>query len=99
MCDPYVRVVGELTDSCSDEAIVVGIDHDAVTIQLGEWPAIMLTSAQAEDFAQLFIKACWEAAAQSATLAQAAELKAAAQEMCLADCGGQAHDETCRGAT
>lgn len=62
--DPYVRVTGELADSYSDEPVIIGVDHDAVTIQLGEWPAIMLTSAQAEEFARLFVSACWQAAAQ-----------------------------------
>lgn len=99
MGEPHVRVVGELADSFSDEPVVIGVDHDAVTIKLGGWPAIMLASVQAEEFAQLFVSACWEASAQAATLAQAAELRAAGEEICQADCGGQAHDRACRGAT
>ena len=98
MGDPHVRVVGELADSYSDEPIIVGVDHDSVTIQLGGWPAIMLASAQVEDFAQLFIAACLEAARQSTAMtdAQRAELRAAAEEICLADCGATAHDQACR---
>ena len=51
---------------------------------------------RAEDFAQLYVRACWDAAAQRSTDmtdARRAELAAAADEMRLAGCGGTAHDQ------
>ena len=63
--DPLVLEVGDL-EPCADpdELLVVGVDHGAVTVQLGNWPRITLTSSEAEEFARLFVRACWLAAAQ-----------------------------------
>ncbi len=55
MADPYVRCLGAVED-IDGLAISVGVDYDAVTV--GLW---RLTSGQAEEFAQLFVSACWEA--------------------------------------
>jgi hypothetical protein len=100
MPDPYVREVGHI-DTGTDGIVSVGVDYDTVAIYFAGWlsaDGVRLTSSQAEDFAQLFVSACWQAAAQGRAMtdAERAELKAAAQEMCLADCGGKVHDEACR---
>ena len=65
MSDPFVREVGRMVDAGKSLA-VIGTDHGKVTVTAGGWaggPA-RLTPAQAEKFAQLFVRACWEAAAQ-----------------------------------
>lgn len=66
--DPRVRQVGRVEDSFDGMALVVGVDHDAVTLGLGltRW---CFSRAQAEEFAQLFIAACWEAADQGGRMA------------------------------
>lgn len=61
MASDYVRQVGSVEDFDGGR-LIVGVDHDTVTIgspsgQVG-W---RLTSDVAEDFAQLFVSACWEA--------------------------------------
>lgn len=67
MTDPHVRVTGQVEDM-DGYPLAVGVDYDTVTIGHraivpgGPW---RLTSHQAEEFAQLFVAACWEAAAQS----------------------------------
>jgi hypothetical protein len=96
--NPYVRETGRMLDSAGS-LIRFGVDHDTVTIKHG--PLNVLGPAQAEDFARLFVAACWEAARQGQMLtdAQRAELRAAAEEMCLADCGAAAHDQACRQIT
>jgi hypothetical protein len=67
MSDPRVRRTGEVYD-IGDRAVIVGVDHDTVSIQVGGMQAC-LTSSQAEEFAQLFVAACWEAATQAGELA------------------------------
>ncbi len=94
MGDPYVRETGRMLDS-SGSLIRFGVDHDTVTIKHG--PVNTLGPAQAEDFARLFVAACWEAARQGQlTGAQLAEVRAAAEEMRLAGCGTPNHDQACR---
>ena len=60
MSDPNVRAIGHVKD-INGGAVVVGVDYDAVTISAVINPAT-LERAQAEEFAQLFVAACWEAA-------------------------------------
>ena len=87
MGNPRVRVVDVLSDM-DGMPVYVGVDYDTVTIHAGVFVpggGIRLESSQAEDFARAFVAACWEAAAQRTTMtdAQKAELKAAAEEMCV----------------
>lgn len=89
MNDPHVRVVGHV-EGMGGEQLFIGVDHDSVAIYFGAWlsaSGLQLESAQAEEFASLFVGACWEAAAQRTAMtdAQLAELKAAAEEIRLAD--------------
>ena len=65
MSDPFVREIGDL-EPCADpdDLLVIGAGRGAVTIQLGNSPRITLTSSEAEEFARLFIRACWLAARQ-----------------------------------
>jgi hypothetical protein len=99
MTDPRVRVAGRIEDM-DGMPVYLGVDYDTVTIHAGVFMpggGIRLESSQAEDFARACNAACWEAARQATRLtgAQRAELKAAAGEMCLADCGAPVHDKTC----
>ena len=83
MADRYVRVVDHVVDM-DGMTVWIGVDYDTVTIHAGVFipgGRIKLDSSQAEDFARAYVAACWEAARQSATDAQAAELKAAAEEI------------------
>jgi hypothetical protein len=68
MSDPHEHEVGRMVDADKSLA-VIGADHGLVTVTAGGWAAgpVRLTPAQAEKFAQLFIRACWEAAAQGGT--------------------------------
>lgn len=90
--DPYVRVVGHVRDM-NDGRLVVGVDYGAVTIGKRR-----LEPHQAAEFAQLFVDACMQASRQDGELtgAQLAELRAAREEMCLADCGDTPHDRDCQ---
>lgn len=54
--DENVRTLGQVED-IDGTPITVGVDYDTVVVA-----ARRLTRAQAEEFAQLFIAACWEAA-------------------------------------
>ena len=65
MGDPLVREIGDLEPRADpDDLLVVGVGRGAVTIQLGNSPRITLTSSEAEEFARLFVRACWVAAGQ-----------------------------------
>lgn len=100
MTDPCVRVVDQIEDM-NGRFVYLGVDHDTVTLHLDAYipgHGIRLESTQAEDFARAYTAACWEAARQAGTDARAAELRAAAEEMCLADCGAKDHDRNCRPA-
>jgi len=98
MADPHVRATGHVED-LDGTRLYAGVDYDTVTIHAGVYMpggGIRLGPDQAEDFARLYVAACWEAARQAGTLARNAGLRAAAEEMCLADCGGPDHDKACR---
>jgi hypothetical protein len=62
MSDSF-REVGHVDDVTDGLELVVGVDRDTVTIGSGltQWH---LSRDQAEEFAQLFVRACWEAAGQ-----------------------------------
>jgi hypothetical protein len=65
MSDPHVREVDHI--ETDDGTVSVGVDHGAVAVYIGGWlsaDGVRLTRGQAEEFAQLFVRACWEAAAQ-----------------------------------
>jgi len=68
MADQYVREVGRVKDM-DDMPLDVGVDYDSVTLG---WPGRQrrLTSAQAEEFAQLFVSACWQAGVQARQMAE-----------------------------
>jgi hypothetical protein len=62
--DPLVR---EWRIIDADKSLaVIGADHGKVTVTAGGWAAgpVRLDPVRAEKFAQLFVRACWEAAAQ-----------------------------------
>ena len=100
MPDPHGRPVGYVED-LDGTRIYVGVEDGTVTIHAGVYvpgSGIRLGSAAAADFARLYVSGCWQASAQACrtlTGAELAELRAAAEEMCLADCGAQEHDESC----
>ena len=59
MSDPSVRELGYVKD-IDDTAVTIGVDYDAVTI--GNYLyAYRLDLGQAEEFARLFVSACWQA--------------------------------------
>ena len=58
--DPRVRETGRVTDA-GGHVVIVGVDHDAVTLRtLGPAP-VVLSSYQAEEFGQEYISACRQA--------------------------------------
>lgn len=57
MTDAFTRAVGQVTDA-EDRTVTVGVCWGSVTID----GPLTLESMQAEEFAQLFTAACWEAA-------------------------------------
>jgi hypothetical protein len=61
MSDPNVRVVGDMQDH-DGMTVIVGVDYGTVTIEPGE---IRLSAERAGEFAQLLVRACWEAARQA----------------------------------
>jgi hypothetical protein len=63
MAEPYVRHVGRIKD-IHKTTVDIGIDHDAVTVAVGITQAT-LPGPQAEEFARLFVSACWQAAEQA----------------------------------
>ena len=60
MPDPNVRPAGDMQDH-DGMTVIVGTDYDTVTIEPG---GIRLSAERAEEFARLFVRACWEAARQ-----------------------------------
>jgi hypothetical protein len=66
MSDKYVRVVGQVEDM-EGIPLVIGVDYHTVTFGLpgDAVPEWRLESSQAEEFAQLFVSACWQAARQA----------------------------------
>jgi hypothetical protein len=69
MSDPYVREVGTVTD-LDGLAVRIGVDYDTVTIAIPV-REVRLTQAQVEEFSQVFVSACWEAAQYHGTQAGA----------------------------
>jgi hypothetical protein len=63
--DPRVREIGRMVDAEKSLA-VIGVDHGKVTVTAGGWAAgpVRHTREQSEKFLQLYVRACWEAAAQ-----------------------------------
>ena len=60
MGDPYVRVLGSVTDM--DGSIVhVGVNYD--TVSVSNAVDSVFTREAAEEFARLFVAACWQAGA------------------------------------
>jgi hypothetical protein len=66
MPDQYIRAVGHV-DDLDGLAVTVGVDYDSVTIRAGK-ELIRFESLQADEFAALYNRACWEAGAQSARM-------------------------------
>jgi hypothetical protein len=58
--DPYVREVGRLA-GVDGSTVTVGVNYDSVSIGAGRGLVAQLTRTQAEEFAHLFVAACWEA--------------------------------------
>ncbi len=67
MADPHIRAVGETKDA-DGNPVLIGIEHDWVAIQCTL--PLRLGSHEAEEFAQMFVAACWEAARQGGQLAR-----------------------------
>ena len=66
--DPHVREIGRLQDG-QGRIVIIGVDYDTVTLRTLRTRtsgAVTLTSTEAEEFAQLYLAACWQAARQSA---------------------------------
>jgi hypothetical protein len=75
MSDPYVREVGQVDDA-GGFPLPVGIHRGSVIIgDPKEGTSWALDAEQAEAFARLFVRACWEAAAQTDALDRAARMK------------------------
>jgi hypothetical protein len=60
MSDPNVRPVGDMQDN-DGMPVIFGVDYGTVTINPGD---VRLSAERAEEFAQLLVRACWEAARQ-----------------------------------
>lgn len=74
MSEPYIREVGRVADKEGRE-VIVGIGYGTVTLRTLRTRtsgAMELTGDLAEDFSQLFISACWQAAESRAWAAAAA---------------------------
>jgi hypothetical protein len=73
MSDPHVREIGRLEDD-QGRIVIVGVDHGAVTLRTLHTRtsgAVELGCVQAEEFAQLYVCACWAAARDIERLAVA----------------------------
>jgi hypothetical protein len=66
MADPYVREIGRVVLDM-DAPVRVGVDYDAISLRIGD-RLCTLAQAQAEEFAQLFVSAVWQAGQQKARL-------------------------------
>jgi hypothetical protein len=65
MADPHVRETGHI--DTDDGIISVGVDYGTVAIYIGGWlsaDGVRLPASLAEEFAALFVSACWEAGTQ-----------------------------------
>jgi len=58
--DPYVRMVGSLSD-LDDAICIVGVDYDSVSLSGPGSLAWRFNRTEAEEFARVFTAACWEA--------------------------------------
>lgn len=67
MANEYVREIG-IVEDIDGVPLDVGVDYDTVTVCDRK-----LARTQAEEFAQLFVAACWEAAANSERLKETAD--------------------------
>ena len=81
MGDAFTREVGRLEELDGSD-IVFCVDRGRVVVDYGP----PLDQDQAEAYAQMFARACWEAAHDRGLLSPAG---------CEADCGGPVHDEAC----
>ncbi len=81
MGDAFTRAVGQLVDA-EERTVTVGVCWGSVTID----GPLTLEASQADEFAQLFTAACWEAAHDSGLLSPAG---------CEAGCDGLVHDARC----
>jgi len=66
MSDPHIREVGSVETEI-DGPVSIGVDYDTVAIFIGGWlsaDGVRLARVQAEEFGQMFIRACWKAARQ-----------------------------------
>jgi hypothetical protein len=67
-----VRPIGSVQDA-DDMTLAVGVDFDTVTVGgQSEWTSWRLNRSQAEEFARLFLAACWEAGVNQARTAEEA---------------------------
>lgn len=67
----FVREVGRLQDMDGD-TVRLEVNYDAVVIRIGsrDGDSVHLTSTLAENFGQLYIAACWQAAENRAQMAE-----------------------------
>ena len=64
---PFVREIGRVRDVFGSD-LIVGVELNTVTLSYEpDLRKVQLTEAAAEEFAQLFIRACWVAARQDGT--------------------------------
>ncbi len=68
MSDPYVRALGVVTD-IDGRKLGVGVDYDSVVIGPD---GFRLNLLQAEEFARLFVSACWDAGVNAERMRQEA---------------------------
>jgi hypothetical protein len=64
MPEPMVREIGRVEDSTDETTLPIGVDYDTVTVGLYKFDA-----EAAEQFAQIFVRACWAAAANKQRMA------------------------------
>jgi hypothetical protein len=70
MKNPFIFEVGRVS-TAAGPVVAVGVNRGTVTINAGG----QFTAAEAEEFAQLFVRACWQAAAQTDELERGARMK------------------------
>lgn len=91
--NPNGREMGSVLDT-DGRPLAIGAARSAVTIGGHHFDSYAI-----EDVARLIVAACWQAAASARTDAERAEMRAAAEEIRLADCGAATHDHHCRETT
>lgn len=78
--DPYIREIGRIEDD-QGRVVIVGVDYGTVTLRTLRTRtsgAVTLSGHQAESFGQLYISACWAAAAYLGSAQGQLEAQAAA---------------------